>query len=122
MSDWAVFFLDIGRMVIGAAFIVSSVVDIFERNHILKLMHEKQYHSATLVFITSMIVKFVCGIAILVGFWTSLAAIILAVYVFFGNFVLHPFWSKEAGDRKRTFEQFVYFFAILGGLLILIGT
>ena len=121
MSGWAAFFLDIGRMVMGGAFIVSSIVDVFERNQILRLMHERQHQSATFVFIASMIIKFVCGIALLVSFWAPLAAAILLAHTFIANFVLHPFWSREAGDRKKTFEQFVYFFAIMGGLLILIG-
>lgn len=61
------------------------------------------------------------GIAIIVGIWADLAALGLAVFLFFTTFFIHNFWTLPKDDamaRQQDMTQFQKDLALLGASLV----
>jgi putative oxidoreductase len=64
-------------------------------------------------------VEFLAGVALLVGFQTSLAALLLAAFTIIATLIAHRFWDFEGQARQMQQGQFFKNLAIVGGLLAL---
>jgi putative oxidoreductase len=64
-------------------------------------------------------VEFVAGVAVLVGFQTSLAALLLVAFTIIATLIAHRFWDFEGQARQMQQGQFFKNLAIVGGLLAL---
>ena len=60
------------------------------------------------------------GIAIIVGIWADLAALGLAVFLFFTTFFIHNFWTLRGDPMARQMDmtQFTKDLALLGASLV----
>jgi uncharacterized membrane protein YphA (DoxX/SURF4 family) len=60
------------------------------------------------------------GIAIIVGIWADLAALGLAVFLFFTTFFIHNFWTLSGDPMARQMDmtQFTKDLALLGASLV----
>jgi putative oxidoreductase len=64
-------------------------------------------------------VEFLGGIAVLIGFQTSLAAALLTVFTIIATAIAHRFWEFEGAARQMQQGQFFKNLAIIGGFLAL---
>jgi putative oxidoreductase len=64
-------------------------------------------------------VEFFGGIAVLIGFQTRLAAVLMVVFTVVATLVAHRFWEFEGAARQTQQGQFLKNLAIAGGYLVL---
>lgn len=66
--------------------------------------------------VLALIVELLCGAALLAGFQTKKAALVLAVFTFFASVFFHAFWSAPADQAFVAQLLFFKNIAIIGGL------
>lgn len=69
--------------------------------------------------VVAILVEVVGGLALIAGFGTRIAALVLAVFTLVATFIFHNYWGVPA---EQAFVQQLMFFkniAVVGGLLIL---
>lgn len=64
-------------------------------------------------------VEVLCGLALLLGFGTRIAAMILAIFTLVASFIFHPYWNVSADQQLIPFLLFYKNIAVVGGLFIL---
>ena len=64
-------------------------------------------------------VEFLGGIAVLIGFQTRLAAVLLILFTVIATLIAHRFWDFEGAARQMQQGQFLKNLAIVGGFLAL---
>ncbi len=67
-------------------------------------------------------VEFFGGLAIILGAWTSLAAVLLIGFTIVGTFLAHRFWAAPLGQQGAQNIQFMKNVAIVGGFLVVLLT
>ena len=72
-----------------------------------------------LATVVAILVEVVGSAALLVGFQTRVAALVLAVFTLVATVIFHAFWSLPADQQM--IQQLMFFknFAVIGGLLVL---
>ena len=73
----------------------------------------------TLGAIIALVVEIVGGLALIAGFGTRLAALVLAVFTLVASFFFHAYWAVPAAQQFVTQLLFMKNIAIVGGLLTL---
>jgi putative oxidoreductase len=72
--------------------------------------------------VIAVIMEFVVGILILVGFYTRPLAVLLAVYTIATAFIGHHFWTMTGAEQMANMINFYKNVSIAGGLLALAVT
>ena len=72
--------------------------------------------------VIAVIMEFVVGILILVGFYTRPLAVLLAIYTVATAFIGHHFWTMTGADQMENMINFYKNISIAGGLLALAVT
>lgn len=69
--------------------------------------------------VVAILVEVGCGIALLLGFQTRIAALVLAVFTLVASFFFHNFWTLP--EAQQMMQQLMFFknIGIVGGLLTL---
>jgi len=69
--------------------------------------------------IIALIVEILGGLALIVGFGTRVAALVLAIFTLVASFFFHPYWNVAANQQLIPFLLFYKNIAVVGGLFIL---
>jgi putative oxidoreductase len=67
----------------------------------------------------ALVVEIVCGLGLLLGFHTRIAALVLAAFTFVASFFFHAYWDLPAAQQSIQELLFDKNIGIAGGLLIL---
>jgi putative oxidoreductase len=62
------------------------------------------------------------AIAIILGLWTRLVAVIVALYTVASAFIGHPYWTMTGADAYGNMINFYKNVCIMGGFLLLYVT
>ena len=73
----------------------------------------------TLGAIIALVVEIAGGLALIAGFGTRFAALVLAVFTLVASFFFHAYWAVPAAQQFVTQLLFMKNIAIVGGLLVL---
>jgi putative oxidoreductase len=73
----------------------------------------------TLGAIIALVVEIAGGLALIAGFGTRLAALVLAVFTLVASFFFHAYWAVPAAQQFVTQLLFMKNMAVVGGLLTL---
>jgi putative oxidoreductase len=65
------------------------------------------------------LIEFFTGLAIVIGFQTRTAALLLCIFTVVAAFIGHPYWAADAAARMAQYINFWKDIAIAGGLLFL---
>ena len=76
---------------------------------------------ASVLGVIAAIVEFFCGLALALGSWTRLAAILIAGFTVVATLVAHRFWDFPAEQQVMQAAQFMENLAIFGGLLAVVA-
>ncbi len=67
--------------------------------------------------VVALVVEIVGGLALIAGFGTRLAAIVLAAFTLVASFFFHPYWAVPADQQMIPYLLFYKNIAVVGGLL-----
>lgn len=67
--------------------------------------------------VVALVVEIVGGVALIAGFGTRLAAIVLAAFTLVASFFFHPYWAVPADQQMIPYLLFYKNMAVVGGLL-----
>jgi len=67
----------------------------------------------------AVLMEFIVGILLILGFYTRPLAFLFALFVLGTALLGHPFWSMVDPERSANMTQFLKNMAIMGGLLLL---
>ncbi|WP_252088828.1 DoxX family protein [Pseudomonas sp. MWU13-3659] len=67
----------------------------------------------------AVIMEFLVGILLILGFYTRPLALLLALFVLGTALLGHPFWNMVDPERSANMTQFLKNLSIIGGLLVL---
>ena len=111
----------IGRFLYGLLFVVSGIAGHLIAFQALKGYAEaKKFPLAGPAVLVSGVGIILAGLGIIAGVWPDLAALGLAVFLFFTTFFFHNFWTikGDAMARQADMTQFQKDLALLGVALV----
>ncbi len=114
-----------GRVALAAMFLMAGVDKLFAHTgQTVQMMEAYHIPFAGLAIYPAGIVELVGGIALIVGYQTRLAALVLAAFTAFVTPIFHSFWAVPADQQLVQMLFFTKNLAVFGGLLhvVALGT
>jgi putative oxidoreductase len=110
----------IGRILFGLLFVVSGIAGHLVGYQQLKGYAAKKFPLAGPAVLLSGAGIIAGGIGVAVGIWPDLAALGIAVFLFFTSFFIHNFWvvNDDPTMRLNEMTQFQKDLALLGAALV----
>lgn len=109
----------IGRLLLAYLFLPAGLAKISAFEYMTGYAASAGLPFPALGIVISIAVEVLCGVALVVGFGTRLAALILAVFTLFAAVVFHAYWNVPADSQMIVSLLFNKNIAIAGGLLVL---
>ncbi|UOD50273.1 DoxX family protein [Orrella daihaiensis] len=109
----------IGRLALAALFLPAGLSKITGFTGTVGYIESVGLPLAALGAVIAIIVEIVGGVALIAGFFTRTAAIVLAIFTLLASIFFHAYWAMPA---DQAFMQQLLFYkniAVIGGLLIL---
>ena len=112
----------LGQAIIGLVFIISVINDYIGRNEFTLRLSAKNIPYLQYVIPGSMGVKVICGLALIFNILAPIGAFLLAVLTLAMTVLLHNFWAFQDEERKVQYAQFLTQIAVVGGLIVVMGS
>lgn len=100
-------FIDIARIGVGLVVLVTVMLGFKMRPYLFELMAQKKVSNPWLYFIGATIVKSLTALGLIFNIYTFWSAVLLATYIFIGNFVFNNFWAVPKEQRDAVISMFV---------------
>lgn len=119
----------LGRLLLGALFVVSGAGKIMGWEGTLGLMQGKGipaidiagYPLVQIVLAATIALEIVGGLMLITGLGAKPAAVALAAFTLAAGVLFHNFWAVDAAQYMNQFNHFMKNLAIIGGLLVVAG-
>jgi putative oxidoreductase len=108
-----------GRILMSVIFLISGVFKVAGYSQIVGYAAAKGLPLPGVAIACAIVVELGCGLAILAGFQTRIAAWLLILYLVPVTFFFHNFWAVQGMEQQTQMVNFLKNFAIMGGLAIL---
>src|ERR1700732_2430958 len=108
-----------GRILMSVLFLISGFFKIGGYSQMVAYSAAKGLPMASVTIAGAAVLELVCGLAILVGFQTRIAAWLLFLYLIPVTFLFHNFWAMQGAEQQDNMIHFLKNVAIMGGLVIL---
>jgi putative oxidoreductase len=109
----------LGRIALSALFIPGGLRKLTDLDAFTASLQKQGVPFAEVLAPLGAGVEFVGGIAVLIGFQTRLAALLLVLFTVIATLIAHRFWDFEGTARQTQQGQFFKNLAIVGGFLAL---
>lgn len=109
----------LGRILMGAIFLISGFFKIMGYSQIVGFAASKGLPLASVAIAGAIIVEVLGGLAVISGFKTRITAWVLFVYMIPITLVFHNFWALKGMEQQDNMIHFLKNLAIMGGLLLL---
>lgn len=110
----------LGRALLGLYFIVPGLMKITGFDGMLAYMTQHGVPFAQPLLLLTIVLQLGCGLALVAGWQTRIAAFVLAGMVLLINLNMHDFWNTyEGGNPGHELQNFIKNLGIFAGLLIL---
>jgi putative oxidoreductase len=100
-------------------FLISGFFKIGGYSQMVAYSASKGLPMAGVAIACAAVVELACGLAILVGFQTKIAAWLLFLYLIPVTFLFHNFWAMQGAEQQQNMINFLKNVSIMGGLVIL---
>jgi putative oxidoreductase len=111
----------IGRVALGAIFLQSGFGKLTNLGGFTAGLEERGVPMASILGPVGAAVEFFAGLAVLIGAWTPLAAILLVGFTVVATLIAHRYWDVPDSERMMQRIQFMKNLSIVGGLLVLVA-
>jgi len=115
-------FLLVARILLMVLFVVFGWAKITGFSTTVSYMASTGLPAPTLSTIIAVVMEFVVGVAIVLGFYTRPLALVLAFYTFATALIGHPYWNMTGADQYENMINFYKNISIVGALLLLCMT
>lgn len=112
----------IGRILIAALFLPTGIGKITGFEGTVGYIASAGLPLPALGAVIAILVEVLGSVALIVGFQTRIAALVLALFTLAANVCFHPFWAVAPEQAFVTQLLFFKNIAVIGGLLILAAT
>jgi putative oxidoreductase len=116
----AVYLAPLARFLIAALFLLSGTTKLIAPAGAAALMSRYNMPLVPLFLWVTIAIEIIAALAILIGYRTRLAALVLFVWMVPVTLVFHAFWSVDAAQFVSQRTQFMKNLSIAGGLLLLV--
>lgn len=111
----------IGRILFCAIFLSSAVAHLTDKGAMAGYAESRGVRPGRPMVLVSGVQILVGGLLVLLGIWTDLGAILLALFALSTAVLMHNFWrEREPGARQTEMIQFMKDLALAGAALILL--
>ncbi|WP_439671676.1 Protein DoxX [Cupriavidus necator] len=111
MADY---YLLSGRLFIAFMFVLSGASKLTFFSHGLDEVRSRNLPFPRLVLSLTILVQLTCGLAIVAGYQTGIAALLLAAFTLATAVVLYDFWNQKGAQRMLLFTGFLEHISIIG--------
>ncbi|EYS85112.1 protein DoxX [Cupriavidus sp. SK-4] len=118
MADY---YLLSGRLFIAFMFVLSGANKLIFFSHGLDEVRSRNLPFPRLVLSLTILVQLTCGLAIVTGYQTGIAALLLAAFTLATAVVFYDFWNQKGARRTLLFTGFLEHISIIGGFVILMA-
>jgi putative oxidoreductase len=119
MSDYYLF---AGRVFIALVYVLSGINKLVFFGHGLDEVKAKNLPFPRLALTCTIVVQLVCGMAIMAGYQTSIASLLLAIFTLATALVFYDFWNQKDAQRTLFLTGFLEHISIIGGFVVLIAS
>jgi putative oxidoreductase len=106
-----------GRILISVLFLISGFFKVASYSQMVAHMPGLPMPGVAIAI--AAFLELACGLSILAGFQTRLAAWVLFLYLIPVTFLFHNFWAVQGAAQQEQMVNFLKNISIMGGLLIL---
>ena len=110
----------LGRCLIGCIFVQSGFGKLLALGAFAASLAKNGLPAPEAMAVIGAVTEFFGGLAIVVGFMTRPAALIMVAFTITATLISHRFWEFEDLARRQQSVQFAKNLAILGGFLLLL--
>lgn len=112
----------LGRVFIGIFFVFFGMWNSYHWRPTLEAMRQKHIPIASVVLWFGIILETLCGLMLIVGYHTPIAALLLIPFTLVSIVMFHHFWTFSGEIRRLNMLCFITnLTATMGALLILLG-
>jgi putative oxidoreductase len=108
-----------GRILLSVVFLISGLFKVAGYSQIVSYAAAAHLPVPGVAIALAAVAELGCGLAILAGFKTRIAAWILFLYLIPTSFIFHNFWAVQGMEQQTQMVNFIKNVAIMGGLLLL---
>ena len=119
MADY---YLLAGRLFIALMYVLSGANKLLFFGHGLDEVRSRNLPFPRLVLSCTILVQLSCGLAIMAGYQTGIASLLLAAFTPATALVFYDFWNQKGAQRTVSFTGFLEHISIIGGFAILIAS
>ncbi|MFD1557182.1 DoxX family protein [Paraburkholderia silviterrae] len=116
------YYLLAGRLFIALMYVLSGFNKLLFFRHGLAEVQAKNLPFPRLALSGTIVVQLVCGAAIMAGWQTPIASVLLAIFTLATAVVFYDFWNQQGTQRTLFFTGFLEHISIIGGFVILIAS
>jgi putative oxidoreductase len=112
----------LGRVLLGAIYVASGISKITGWAPTHDLMASHGFPMVSFFEVGAILIEIGCGTAVIVGFMTRPAALILAAYTIAATVIFNQFWTMQGDMAAVIMHLFMATVVMLGGCLFIAGT
>ena len=109
----------LGRFLIAALFLPAGIAKLTGFAGTVGYIQSVGLPAPLVAAVLALVIEIVGGVALLVGYQTRIAAVVLAVFTFFASVFFHAYWAAPADQAFIAQLLFFKNIAVIGGLLVL---
>jgi putative oxidoreductase len=112
----------LGRVLLMILFLLFGWSKLTDFSGTVKYMVAEGAPLPTISAIVSIIIELFIGIALVIGYYTRLLALLFALYVLGTGLIGHHYWTMPSNEVEDNMINFYKNISIMGGLLLLCVT